>query len=277
MTKQVGGDHYANDNDMGHWDLMELYNVSYLIGNATKYICRHAKKNGKQDVLKAISYLEKAKSMKFSRASPRVDLTDLNILLRNSGLEDRPLEREILIILLKDARDAEYRWLDMALLHCRTIVKTYELCEEEQQAREQVRAQKIVDNERNLSLDELQRQIGEWSQRNFEGNVSHLTGQSLYEIPSLLGVGEEVGEITSVVVKSHQGRFKGTAEEAEMKIKDGTADLMIFLCDFATRQNFSILEVLNNVWATVQKRSQVSWVEDKEKEDLKETVEGKNA
>ena len=276
MTKQVGGDHYAADDQIGHWDLMEDYNVSYLIGNATKYICRHHRKNGKQDILKAISYLEKAKQKKLNRASPAMCMEDLEHLLKISKLSCSVIERATLILLLREERDVDFRWLDLAIDHCKNIVSVYEL-QSPETGREKAVAQAIVDNEQKLGLDELQRQIGEWSQQNFEGNVSHVTGQSLYEIPSLLGVGEEVGEIISAVVKSHQGRFKGTPEEAEMKIKDGTADLMIFLCDFATRQGFSILEVLNNVWATVQKRSQASWVEDKEKEDLRETVEGKNA
>ena len=62
MIKQIGGDHYGGG--WQHWDwivsLGKEAALYYLIGNATKYICRHRVKNGKQDVLKAISYIDKA-------------------------------------------------------------------------------------------------------------------------------------------------------------------------------------------------------------------------
>lgn len=55
--KQVGGKHYKsmkiqpskfiNDNKL-----------FFAEGSAIKYICRHSTKNGKEDVLKAIHYLE---------------------------------------------------------------------------------------------------------------------------------------------------------------------------------------------------------------------------
>ena len=55
--KQVGGTHYKkykiqpsrfiNDNK-----------ILFAEGNAIKYICRHQDKGGKQDLLKAIHYLE---------------------------------------------------------------------------------------------------------------------------------------------------------------------------------------------------------------------------
>jgi len=57
---QIGGDHYKgrNDNDIQHWDIMSKNNVGYLEGNLTKYL-RHRKKNGLQDVLKMMHYLDK--------------------------------------------------------------------------------------------------------------------------------------------------------------------------------------------------------------------------
>ena len=54
---QHGGDHYRSDYQ--HWDLVLDMNVPYLEGCATKYICRHRKKNGGQDLLKASHYMEK--------------------------------------------------------------------------------------------------------------------------------------------------------------------------------------------------------------------------
>ena len=55
--KQIGGNHYSrfkvqpskfiNDN-----------NLQFAEGNAIKYICRHAYKGGKQDLLKAKHYID---------------------------------------------------------------------------------------------------------------------------------------------------------------------------------------------------------------------------
>jgi hypothetical protein len=56
---QVGGTHYATG-DVQHWDFVQgALNGRYLEGNITKYIARHHKKNGLQDVDKAIHYAKK--------------------------------------------------------------------------------------------------------------------------------------------------------------------------------------------------------------------------
>lgn len=67
MTKevndyQVDGDHY--NSTYQHWDLIvDLYDASYLIGCATKYVVRWRKKNGKQDLKKARHYVKKLLSL----------------------------------------------------------------------------------------------------------------------------------------------------------------------------------------------------------------------
>jgi len=54
---QVGGRHYAGE--IQHWDLIERYGIGYLEGCATKYVQRWRKKNGAQDLQKAIHYVDK--------------------------------------------------------------------------------------------------------------------------------------------------------------------------------------------------------------------------
>lgn len=56
---QVGGDHYRSEYQ--HWDFIEDWNLTYLIGCATKYVTRAYKKNGKQDLEKALHYIDKMK------------------------------------------------------------------------------------------------------------------------------------------------------------------------------------------------------------------------
>lgn len=56
--EQVGGDHYASAG-LQHWDLCARHDVHYLLGCASKYVARHRRKNGREDLEKAISYLER--------------------------------------------------------------------------------------------------------------------------------------------------------------------------------------------------------------------------
>jgi len=57
-TKQVGGEHYKTEG-IAHWDLITDNDVPYLVGCATKYLTRFRKKNGLQDLEKALHYTEK--------------------------------------------------------------------------------------------------------------------------------------------------------------------------------------------------------------------------
>lgn len=56
--RQVAGQHYAAQ--VQHWDyVIGALDSRYLEGNITKYVCRHRKKNGVQDLQKALHYLDK--------------------------------------------------------------------------------------------------------------------------------------------------------------------------------------------------------------------------
>ncbi len=54
---QVGGSHYRAP--FQHWDLVAKLRLGYYEGQITRYITRHAKKNGAQDLDKALHYLLK--------------------------------------------------------------------------------------------------------------------------------------------------------------------------------------------------------------------------
>lgn len=54
---QIGGDHYRSS--VQHWDLITRNAIGYLEGNATKYLSRWRKKNGRQDLEKTLHYIEK--------------------------------------------------------------------------------------------------------------------------------------------------------------------------------------------------------------------------
>lgn len=58
--KQVAGFHYKpNNGGVQHWDYCVGVNVPYLEAAASKYLTRWRKKNGLQDVQKALHYMEK--------------------------------------------------------------------------------------------------------------------------------------------------------------------------------------------------------------------------
>lgn len=59
---QVAGNHYRAGDSMQHWDYtIRALSGRYLEGNITKYVVRHRKKNGLQDLDKAMHYAIKLK------------------------------------------------------------------------------------------------------------------------------------------------------------------------------------------------------------------------
>ena len=56
-NRQVGGSHYAGTYQ--HWDFVRELLLDYWQGCATKYISRWRKKNGVEDLKKAVHYIDK--------------------------------------------------------------------------------------------------------------------------------------------------------------------------------------------------------------------------
>lgn len=54
---QVGGTHYSEMN-IEPIEFITKNNIPYREANVIKYVCRHKNKNGKEDILKAIHYLQ---------------------------------------------------------------------------------------------------------------------------------------------------------------------------------------------------------------------------
>ena len=57
LETQVSGSHYK-DFPIQPVEFIHKNNIPYLEGNVIKYTCRHKSKNGKEDILKAIHYLQ---------------------------------------------------------------------------------------------------------------------------------------------------------------------------------------------------------------------------
>jgi hypothetical protein len=62
---QVGGEHYGGGS-MQHWDWCVENQLGYLEGQITKYISRWRRKNGRQDLEKALHYADKLYEVKES-------------------------------------------------------------------------------------------------------------------------------------------------------------------------------------------------------------------
>ena len=56
VQKQIGGNHYQMP--IQPIEYIVKNNIPYREANVIKYVTRHSKKNGKEDILKAIHYLE---------------------------------------------------------------------------------------------------------------------------------------------------------------------------------------------------------------------------
>jgi hypothetical protein len=54
---QVGGGHYK-DLAIQPGEFIHRNRIGFLEGNVIKYVCRHRNKNGRQDIEKAIHYLQ---------------------------------------------------------------------------------------------------------------------------------------------------------------------------------------------------------------------------
>jgi Protein of unknwon function (DUF3310) len=55
--RQVGGHHYAASQQ--HWDYVFANDLDYFQGQITRYVTRWKKKDGLQDLRKALHFLEK--------------------------------------------------------------------------------------------------------------------------------------------------------------------------------------------------------------------------
>lgn len=54
--QQVGGDHYDNKGVFAHHIFVVEHDINWHLSNAIKYLLRHHRKNGKQDLDKAADY-----------------------------------------------------------------------------------------------------------------------------------------------------------------------------------------------------------------------------
>jgi Protein of unknwon function (DUF3310) len=72
-TRQVGGAHYRDTAaEYQHWDLVADTDMGYFEGQITKYVARWRKKNGRQDLEKALHYCDKLMELVYADKLPTV-------------------------------------------------------------------------------------------------------------------------------------------------------------------------------------------------------------
>ena len=87
LEKQVGGKHYRNMKIQPAHFINEN-KLLFAEGNAIKYICRHRFKNGKEDLEKAVHFIE----MIIERDYPTIPMTEEEEY-RNAGITKEEAER----------------------------------------------------------------------------------------------------------------------------------------------------------------------------------------
>jgi NTP pyrophosphatase (non-canonical NTP hydrolase) len=93
-------------------------------------------------------------------------------------------------------------------------------------------------------IEKVQREHKEWAHRNFGPRPSW---------HPLLGVQEEVGELSHAYLKREQG-IRGTREEHEADMCDAVGDIMVFLIDFCNQEGIDLRDALAVTWEKVSKR-----------------------
>jgi NTP pyrophosphatase (non-canonical NTP hydrolase) len=92
-------------------------------------------------------------------------------------------------------------------------------------------------------IRELQEQVAIWVAKNFD----HTEGWR-----PLLGVVEEVGELSHAHLKQVQGIR--TQEKHQEKKIDAVADIVIFLCDYCNMEGIDLQKAIEETWKVVKKR-----------------------
>jgi NTP pyrophosphatase (non-canonical NTP hydrolase) len=88
-----------------------------------------------------------------------------------------------------------------------------------------------------------------WIMQNFPGETKW---------QAFVGMAEELGEIAHHLLKREQG-IRGEGVDHAAEIRDGCADLVIFMMTLADNEGFDLMDAINEAWDQVKKRDWVSF------------------
>ncbi len=92
-----------------------------------------------------------------------------------------------------------------------------------------------------MDIWELQKQTAIWQTNNFSEAKAH---------QPLLGIIEEVGELSHAHLKQEQGIRNSNTEDKE----DAVGDIIIFLCHYCTMNNIDMDNAVVSTWEKVKQR-----------------------
>ena len=104
-----------------------------------------------------------------------------------------------------------------------------------------------------IDLKNIQKEIGEWADKNFGDELSGNPNKWRPAYHPLLGIQEEVGELSHAHLKEAQG-IRGTKEEHEAEAKDAIGDIIIYIADYCHLRKFDLEDIIDSTWKEVQKR-----------------------
>lgn len=105
--RQIGGSHYKAG--FQHWDYVHWTQLPYLPAQASKYLTRWKKKNGLQDLEKALHFMDKFIEEQKDRHEGHIRFTKNFISANNVGKEEAACVR-----LIAQYHMGELQLLDMA-------------------------------------------------------------------------------------------------------------------------------------------------------------------
>jgi NTP pyrophosphatase (non-canonical NTP hydrolase) len=108
-----------------------------------------------------------------------------------------------------------------------------------------------------FTLAQLQAEVADWATRNF--------GKRETWHP-LLGVVEEVGELSHAHLKQTQG-IRGSTLQHTHDAMDAVGDAIIYLADYCALRGFNLHSIVEETWSEVKQRN---WQANKETGDAEE-------
>lgn len=101
-------------------------------------------------------------------------------------------------------------------------------------------------------LRRFQREHKEWLNYNFPKQKPH---------DGLLGLAEEVGELSHAHLKRNQGIRGLTPEEYRLKAEDAVGDIFIYLMSYCNTNGIDLSKAISMAWKEVKSRDWIKYPE----------------
>lgn len=101
-----------------------------------------------------------------------------------------------------------------------------------------------------MTFQELQDKHAIWAQKNFPDTEAY---------QALLGIVEEVGELSHAHLKAEQG-IRGTADEHHAAKVDAIGDILVYMAHYCTKSGINLDEAITKTWNCVEQRD---WTKNK--------------